>query len=240
MFTGGYPNWDYTLRLNQSYDNFNSRYPLTSDPNLDISIKSSRGDTNLPGYVDSNTFSLSDYVNSYVATETCQRNPSSSNLKNICGKNETVVARLEGVAKFPNEKYKVAGFWSQIGFIFGLLLIVAFCLPVANMIASLVQEKETKMRETMMMMALRSDALWLSWIFHFICLFLPLAILLTLAGGLLFQYSSGSYVFIYFMTFFLASISYAIFISTMFNKSRSAAVVGCLFYFAGYIIYVGE
>lgn len=146
---------------------------------------------------------------------------------------------MNGVADFPNGKYINAGFWANVGFIFGLLMIIAFCLPIANVIVYLVQEKESKMRESMYMMAMRSDVLWLSWIFHFMCLFLPLSILLSIAGVLLFEYSSGIYVFFYFITFFMASISYCIFISTLFNKARSAAVAGCLLFFAGYIIYIG-
>ena len=37
-------------------------------------------------------------------------------------------------------------------------------------------EKETKLKEGMMMMGLRGDVHYWSWIFHFMCLFLPLSI----------------------------------------------------------------
>lgn len=76
------------------------------------------------------------------------------------------------------------------------------------------------------MMAMRGDALWLSWVFHFIFLFLPLAVLLTIAGRLLFLYSSSIYVFFYFFVFFLSVISYCFLVSMFFNKSRTAAIVG--------------
>jgi hypothetical protein len=104
---------------------------------------------------------------------------------------------------------------------------------------ALVQEKETKMREGMMMMALRGDALWLSWVLNFMALFLPLSILLTVASSQLFQYSDRAYVFYYFMTFFIASMSYGILISSIFSKSRTAAIVGSLFFFMGFFIFIG-
>ena len=207
--------------------------PSTAIPVLDLSVKGPNDATFINDYLYSGYFALNDLVTSFVATSTCQKTPGK------CTEKQYVNARMDGVADFPNGKYIDAGFWANIGFIFGLLMIIAFCLPVANVIVYLVQEKETKMRESMYMMAMRSDVLWLSWIFHFLCLFVPLAILLTIAGSLLFEYSSPEYVFFYFMTFFLASISYCIFISTLFNKARSAAVAGCLLYFAGYIIYIG-
>lgn len=207
--------------------------PRTDGADIDLTIKASSFATNNQAYLDSGYLSLADLITSYVATKTCRLSPGQ------CGENEIIRTANLGIADFPNGKFIDAGFWADIGFIFGLLMIIAFCLPIANVIVYLVQEKETKMRESMYMMAMRSDALWLSWLFHFLCLFVPLAILLTLAGRLLFQYSSGTFVFFYFMTFFLSSISYSIFISTLFDKARSAAVVGCLFFFGGYIIYLG-
>jgi ATP-binding cassette, subfamily A (ABC1), member 3 len=101
------------------------------------------------------------------------------------------------------------------------LMIISLLLPLSNVIKVLVEEKETKMRESMMMMALRSDSLWLTWIMHFMLLFLPLSIILTLASRQLFTYSNPAYIFIYFMVFFISSTSYGIFISTLFSKSRT-------------------
>jgi hypothetical protein len=104
------------------------------------------------------------------------------------------------------------------------------------MIKSLVSEKEAKLREGMSMMAMRSDAFWASWIFDFICLLLPLSILLTLAGRTVFQYSSPGLVFIYFFVFFLSAMSYSIFISTFFSKARTASILGTLIFFIGWFI----
>jgi hypothetical protein len=107
------------------------------------------------------------------------------------------------------------------------------------MIKVLVTEKETKLREGMLMMAMRSDALWASWIFNFTCLLFPLAILLTFAGSGLFQYSGKFFVFIYFFVFLMASMSYSIFISTFFSKSRTASILGSLIFFLGWFIFLG-
>ena len=104
--------------------------------------------------------------------------------------------------------------------------------PLVNIIRALVQEKESKTREGMMMMALRGDALWMSWIFNFICLFLPLSILLTLIGkGMkLFYYSDTGLIFVYWITFFIASISYCFFISIFFDKALTGSTSYSLSY----------
>lgn len=119
------------------------------------------------------------------------------------------------------------------------MLIIGLMYPLANIIKSLVHEKETKMREGMLMMALTGEALWISWVIHFILLFLPLSVILTFASMSLFEYSDKVLVFLYFFCFFMASTSYCILVSNFFSKSRTASIAGNLIFFAGYFIYVG-
>ena len=144
-----------------------------------------------------------------------------------------------GLAHFPNKAVTNSGFWGAVGFLFALLMIISLLLPLSNVIKALVQEKETKMREGMLMMALRGDALWVTWILNFMALFLPLSILLTLSSRQLFQYSDSQYIFYYFMTFFISTTSYGILVSSLFSKSRTASIMGCLVYFMGFFIYIG-
>ena len=47
------------------------------------------------------------------------------------------------------------------------------------------------------------------------------------------------YVFIYYITFFIASIAYCYFISKLFNRALTAAIVGCIVFFMGFFIYIG-
>jgi hypothetical protein len=153
---------------------------------------------------------------------------------------DSVTVQTKGIVEFPSPKVTVNGFWGLVGFSFGLVMILAILYPLANVISALVKEKEMKLREGMMMMAVRGDALWFSWIFHFFCLFLPLSVALTVVGqGMLFQYSEGFFIWIYFFVFFMASVSYCILISTIFDRSLTASVIGNLVYFAGFFIYIG-
>ena len=234
IFNSGYPNWDYSVRLNMTYSVFgsNQKSPDTSKPNNAISVKSPTGSPYLAAYLKLGIYTIFDTVNSFIATNTrCQSTG--------CLAGDRVKIDTLGTSNFPNVATLTQGFWSVVGFTFALLIIISLLLPLANVIKSLVQEKETKIREGMMMMSLRSDVLWITWIMHFMLLFLPLSIILTLAGRSLFSYSSPVYIFIYFLVFFISATSYAILISNFFSNSRTAAIVGCLVFFMGFFIYIG-
>jgi len=246
IFNSGPPTWDFTIRLNGSYAATSIRargntgsIPRTDSTALDETILYNSAqpgnnsfDTYINEYAQIGYFSLSDFVNSFISTRSCQ-------LAGKCSSSDRVQVQTKGVVPFPSDSIEVSGFWGLIGFIFGLFIILGLLTPVAMSIMTLVSEKESKIREGMCMMSLRNDVLWLSWWLHNFFLYFPMAIILTLAGGSIFVYSDKTYVFAWFFLFFMASISYAFFISTIFNSSKAAAIVGVLFYFAGFFIYLG-
>ena len=227
IFSGAYPNWEYTIRQNMSVT------VETSEPDVNINIKTNTDPKDFLGnYVNAGSLTLTNAINSFIGTQTCR-------LSDVCTDNEDVKLWMYGGAQFPNPKNSENGFWGAVGNSFNILMIMTLLYPISNMIKVLVTEKETKIREGMAMMSMRSDALWISWIIDFVCLLLPLSILLTIAGSSLFQYSMKGYIFLYFFVFFLASMSYAIFISIFFSKARTAAIMGSLIFFCGWFIHLG-
>ena len=60
-----------------------------------------------------------------------------------------------------------------------------------------------------------------------------------ISGPSLFEYSDKILVFCYFFVFYLASMSYSIFVSIFFSKARTASIVGSLIFFAGWFLYIG-
>ena len=234
IFTSGYPNWQYTIRKNATNG------PDTFGPVVDDGVRTNveRTDNGRDGpflhaHYLSGTSTLTNVVNSYIATMTC-RNSLTCN----SAQNESVKFWEAGTVPFPNPKDSEEGFWSAIGDMFSILMIICLLYPVSNMIKELVIEKESKLREGMMMMSMRSDVLWVSWIVHFLCLILSLSVILMLAGSSLFPYSQGIMVFLYFFLFFLSTMCYAIFVSIFFSKARTAAILGSLIFFAGWFIWL--
>ena len=241
------PNWIYSLRLNMTVEYSDDRSDMVKStaPKLDISMK--RG-SQIPDeyispylnmFVSNQYFALANIANSFVATMTCRNAPSNGELASKCAADENVAVRAIGGAAFPNGRVLVDSFWEALGTTFALLMIISILYPLANITKALVNEKETKMREGMMMMALNGEALWISWILHFLCLLLPLSIILTLASGSLFEYSEFIFIFLYFFLFFLSAMAFCVLVSIFFDKSRTASIVGNLAFFAGYFIFVG-
>ena len=216
--------------------------PSTRNPYIDISIKSNQqysATTNSQSYmqtfINNGAVALSDVVNSYFASVTCQLSGTGCN----GDKGENVAVNTLGGVDFPSDAVNINQVWGAIGYVFALLMILTLLYPIANVIRALVQEKETKLKEGMMMMALRGDVHYWSWIFHFMCLFLPLSIILTIAGRNLFTYSSPIIIWLYFFLFFLSALSYAYLVSKVFDRALSAAIGGVIVFFAGFFVFVG-
>ena len=70
---------------------------------------------------------------------------------------------------------------------FPLLVVFAVLYPVANVISSLVKEKELRIKEGLKMMGLTDAAHTASWIFHFVVLFFCASVLLVLCSTNLFK-----------------------------------------------------
>ena len=75
----------------------------------------------------------------------------------------------------------------QAGSLFPILVVIAVLYPVSNVISNLVKEKELRIKEGLKMMGLTDAAHTMSWIFHFVVLFLCTSILMVLLSGGLFE-----------------------------------------------------
>lgn len=186
----------------------------------------------LDAYHSSGLFSLTNYLTSFVATSTCRN-------VGLCSAAEEVTVRTFGLVHFPNREIKEDSFWSSLGGSFALLMILALLYPISNVIKSLVSEKESRLKEGMLMMSLESSVLAASWVFHFALIFLPLAGVLTLAGQGLFLYSDNIFIFLYYVAFFSSSMAYSFLVSTLFSRAKSASILGTFAFFMGYFVYIG-
>ena len=244
IFNGGYPHWDYSIRLNMTIINTYGNYDAvpTNIKAVDISVQTNQdypqlNNYNLYGpyletYEQMEYFVATDIVNSFIASMACRGTGK-------CASESVVNVNAFGFVDFPYAKVLISNFWSSLGSTFALLMIISVMYPLSNIVKSLIVEKESKMREGMMMMALTGEALWISWILHFFMLLLSLSILLTLASSILFSYSTSNYIFLYYFFFLMSSMSFCILVSTFFSKSRTGSIVTNLLFLCGYFIYIG-
>ncbi|CAM9479565.1 unnamed protein product [Laminaria digitata] len=120
------------------------------------------------------------------------------------------------VTEFPSPEYEDDGFWSSIGGTFAILIVIMVLYPISNVISALVKEKELRIKEGLKMMGLTGAAHTASWVFHFVCIFFFISVLMVLFSGSVFEnrcVCDVILVFLYFFLFFMASTAFCFFVS---------------------------
>lgn len=150
-----------------------------------------------------------------------------------------LTARPVSASLFPEAAYRTDDFAGAIGALLPLFIILSYIVPVSQLIRALVLEKERKIKEGMKMMGLTNSAFYLSWFATTFVQFLLIAVLVTAVArngtnNSVFIYSEGIMVFIFFLVFNLSVITLCWLISVFFSKSKTAATVGVLLFFATY------
>jgi hypothetical protein len=142
----------------------------------------------------------------------------------------------------PEESWRKNGFYSIVRAIFALVYVLIFMYSVFGIIATLVEEKETRMRELLRMMSVSNGALISSWYLTYAYVFAILSALIVGASSIgndvgVFSFSSVVLLFMFFFLFSLSAIAYAFLAHTFFDKAKTGGVVGMLMFFSCYFTY---
>lgn len=70
---------------------------------------------------------------------------------------------------------------------FAILVVIMVLYPISNVISALVKEKELRIKEGLKMMGLTGAAHTASWVFHFVCIFFCISVLMVLLSGSVFE-----------------------------------------------------
>lgn len=133
---------------------------------------------------------------------------------------------------FPTPDFTRNYFFAAVGYLLGLVVVMATLFPFSRLVRDLVHEKETQMRETMAAMGMSLSANSLAWYFTALATFTATAVLCTaVACASFFPRSDPRLVFLFFWLFGLSEISLAFLISTFFSRAKLAAVVGPIILF---------
>lgn len=118
-----------------------------------------------------------------------------------------------------------------------LIFILSYIAPVFRVIALVVAEKESKVREGMRMMGLKDSAYWISWFLQYLIINVVIALgVAGIACGWLFIYTSYGLFFLFIFLYGMAIYAFALFLASFFYMARLASIVGCMIYFACYIL----
>ncbi|KAG5189427.1 hypothetical protein JKP88DRAFT_176875 [Tribonema minus] len=133
----------------------------------------------------------------------------------------------------PTPYFNQNTFFTAVGFLLGLSMTLSTLFPVSRLVSRVVEEKETRVRETMKIMGLGTGAHDLSWFLLGSFTAILLAIGFTVVSSLSFLPSSeASLLFVFFLVFLLGEVNFALLMSCFFNKAKLAAIVGPVALFA--------
>jgi len=134
---------------------------------------------------------------------------------------------------FPVPSYSGNRFYNSIGPLIGLVFCLSILYPTSRLIKGIVEEKETKTKETMKMMGLK-DWVWsLSWFITSFIQFVVTAVFVVLLLHFTFLHQvDPTLLLVLFICFTLSQISFAFLISVFFSKAKLAGIIGPIVLFA--------
>ncbi|CAM6122589.1 unnamed protein product [Calypogeia fissa] len=173
-------------------------------------------------YYTSGFLSIQHAINSYVLKEFPTTSPEGMFI------NETVWG-----APFPVGEYTHNRFYDAVGPLMGLVMCLSTLYPLAMLVKALVEEKETRAKETMRIMGLKPWVFSLSWFATYMVVFFIVSVFVTsLLKVTFFPKSDASIIFILFFLFTSSLIPFGFFLSVFFSKAKLAALVAPFVHFA--------
>lgn len=131
---------------------------------------------------------------------------------------------------YPVPTYTHSKFFDHAGSLIGLIVVLSFLIPLSTMLRSVVLERETKLREQLLMMGTTLSAYYTSLAITHASTFLIISLFSALAlivGGT-FVYSSPALVVAFFLAFGLAALAFAASLTPFFRNAKVASLVGPL------------
>lgn len=139
---------------------------------------------------------------------------------------------------FPIVGFETNGFYGIVQNLFPFFFVLCEMFPVAMLLRGMVQEKESKLRESLKMMGVNSAAVTYSWVVQYTLFYIVQALLISLIGsGTMFKSSDFGATFLLFFLFGLSSVAFIVLIAVFFSRTKTATLVGVLLYLAMYFVY---
>jgi ABC-type multidrug transport system ATPase subunit len=135
-------------------------------------------------------------------------------------------------APMPFNPYTDNGFYRGVGQNAAFLFALAFLFTVSQLTKRIVEEKENRIREAMMIMGMGAGSFYMSWLVTYLLQNLVTALIIAAIAKLSYlQHSDFFIIFLLFWFFAMSTIALSGLMSTLFSKSRLAALLAPAIYF---------
>ncbi|CAL8346561.1 unnamed protein product [Merluccius merluccius] len=120
---------------------------------------------------------------------------------------------------------------------FPIFMVLAWIYSVSMTVKSIVLEKELRLRETLKAMGVANGVIWYTWFIDSFVMMTASTALLTaiIMGGKVLNYSDPILVFLFLLTFTVATIMQCFLLSVFFNQANLAAACSGVLYFTLYL-----
>ncbi|XFF91437.1 hypothetical protein AB1E18_017656 [Capra hircus] len=148
------------------------------------------------------------------------------------------------VGRFPYPAYYKDQFFLSFLSLFPLAVLLIFSLSELTLIRTIVMEKETRLKEYQFMIGLSNGMLWASYFVTFLLMFLIIVCILCvilcvkIVPIVILRNSDPSLIFVFFLCFVVATITFGFLITTFFSKTTLAVSVGGFLFFLSFFPFV--
>jgi ABC-type multidrug transport system ATPase subunit len=133
----------------------------------------------------------------------------------------------------PTSKYSSADSVTVAGSLIPFVIVISYLYTVSQIVKRIVQEKELRLREGMLIMGITKTVNFTSWIITYsITQFLASVVITLLLDYTIFDKSSGAVVWLVFFLFGISVVMFSIMLSTFFSRSRQSALLSPILFFA--------
>jgi ABC-type Na+ transport system ATPase subunit NatA len=147
--------------------------------------------------------------------------------------------RLE-VSPFPISGFNEDRFYTLIKDVVPMYFILTFLYTQKKVINEMIEEKESKVRESLRMLGTLNAALIGSWYITYSVIFAVLCGIFTIVASLkVFAYTSVSVLFVFFWTWCMSFVAFGFFVQAFFDKARTGGIVGMLGSFSQWVLFTG-
>eukprot|EP00040_Diaphanoeca_grandis_P031590 m.189343 g.189343 ORF g.189343 m.189343 type:complete len:815 (+) comp32371_c0_seq1:265-2709(+) len=154
---------------------------------------------------------------------------------------DTATSQMDNMylQRFPFPRWTDNTFATLIKGILPLFLVLTLLLTALFIVKSVVEEKESGLKETLRMLGITSGIQWSAWFFlYLILMFTSMSIVtIILTAGQVLQHSDGTLIFVYLMLFATSSITFMFMVSVFFHQASTAAASAAVIWFCSYIPY---
>ncbi|CAN0161963.1 unnamed protein product, partial [Hapterophycus canaliculatus] len=143
---------------------------------------------------------------------------------------------------FPTAAYDQNLFYAAVGYLLGLAMTMSTMYPLSRLVKGIVEEKESRVRETMRIMGLRVWCHELSWLITGVAIFTFIAVTVSaLLSWTFLPLADGGLLLVYMAAFTLSEVGMALLVASVFSKAKLASIAAPCVLFAGvlprYIFY---